>query len=461
LGLLSRILRPSAVKATEGQYRPGPYTLPVSGGWLPSGSAWNFWQLGQDVQQASGTSAMVEACVSAYAQTVAMCPGSHWLMNANGGRDRQTNSALNRILRTPNGYQTISDFLLNATRRLYQTGNAFALAIRNDRFEVKELHLMLGQCEAMVSNAGEVFYKLTGNELVERRIDGPIMVPARDVLHIRLHTPRHPLIGETPLQAASWDVQTSNLIAAQQAAFYSNQARPGFVLSTDQILTAQQVKDLRERWDEQSQGFAAGGTTITAGGLKPIPLYASAQDQQLAEVLKLSDQHIALAFRVPLQVLGIGGAPFASTESLYQAWLSSGLGFALNHIEEAFGQLFGLRGQPEEYVEFDTEALLRSALKDRMEAYARGVQGAIYSPNEARLREGLPSVDYGDDPRVQQQVVPLSYGAALQPPTPGATRPDVSANPAPPPPDSQPGRGANDNAAAIRRAFARVRNAAG
>jgi HK97 family phage portal protein len=439
LGFLSRIFQPSAVKAVEGQYREGPFWLPTTGGWLPKGSAWNFWQLGQDVQRNSGTSAMVEACVSAYAQTVAMCPGSHWLMNAKGGRDRQVNSALTRILRYPNGYQTISDFLLNATRQLYLTGNAFALAIRNDRYEVKELHLMLGPCHAQLAENGEVFYHLTGNELVERRIDGPIIVPARDVLHIRLHTPRHPLIGETPLHAAAMDVATGNVIAAQQVAFYSNQARPSFVLSTDQILTKEQVAALRERWNEQSQGFAAGETAITAGGLKPIALHTSAQDAQLAEVLKMSDQHIALVFRIPLQVLGIGGTPFASTEALYQNWLSSGLGFALNHIEEAFGQLFGLRGQPEEYVEFDTEALLRSALKDRMEAYARGVQGAIYSPNEARLREGLPEVEFGDDPRVQQQVVPLSYGAALQPPQPTpAASPQED--------EQEPQGSANDNA---------------
>ena len=52
----------------------------------------------------------------AYSQTVAMCPGDHWRGNENGGRERVTTSALTRILRKPNDYQSISDFLLNATR---------------------------------------------------------------------------------------------------------------------------------------------------------------------------------------------------------------------------------------------------------------------------------------------------------------------------------------------------------
>jgi HK97 family phage portal protein len=417
------------VKAVEGQYRPGPWL--GTSGVIPStwGNLWNFWQHGYNAIPYSDTSAMVEACVSAYAQTVAMCPGSHWLTNAKGGRDRQVNSALNRILRRPNEYQTISDFLLNATRRLYLTGNAFAVALRNDRFEVKELHLMLGRCQAQIAEGGEVFYQLTGNDVLERRLDGPLVVPARDVLHIRLDTPRHPLVGVSPLEAARLDVATANTISAQQVAFYNNQARPSFILSTDQILQPEQRDQLRASWDEQSARLAAGGTPIMSAGLKPLPVYSNAQDSQLAEVLKLSDQHIALVYGVPLQVLGIGGAPLGSTEALMQTWLARGLGFALNHIEEAFGILFGLKGQPEEYLEFETEALLRSALKDRMEALARGVQGGILAPNEARNREGYSSVEHGDEPRVQQQVVPLSAAAAIpaapaSPAAPPAPQPD-------------------------------------
>ncbi len=77
-----------------------------------------------------------------------------------------------------------------------------------------------------------------------------------------------------------------------------------------------------------------------------------------------------------------------------QFWLSRGLGFAINHIEVAFDHFFGLRGWPDEWVEFDTAALLRVAYKDRIEALARGVQGGIYAPDEARNAEDLPKTPY-------------------------------------------------------------------
>ena len=413
---LTRAFR-ALTRAGEGQYRPGPYAL--SDGWLANGAALNWWQMGTSLQSYSDGGAMVEACVSAYAQTVAMCPGDHWRKLDNGGRERVAGSALSRVIRRPNDYQSISDFLLNLTRRMYANGEAFALAVRNDRGEISELHLMRTGF-AMVADGGEVFYSLSGNEVVERRYDFSAPVPARDVLHVRLHTPRHVLKGVSPVLSTLLDQELAGAALSQQVQFYLNQARPSFMLETDQPLTRAQAQELRLLWNEQTRGENAGGTPILSWGLKAKPVTTTPTDGQLAELLKMSEQNVALAFRMPLQVLGVGGTPFASTELLMQSWISSGLGFALNHIEEAFGLLFRLRGMPDEYLEFDTRALLRSAYRERMEGLARGVISGIYSPDEARASEDLPAVPggHGAMPRVQQQVVPLSYGTEMKPPQP-------------------------------------------
>jgi len=191
------------------------------------------------------------------------------------------------------------------------------------------------------------------------------------------------------------------------------------VISTDLDLDHDQVQALQDRWDERSKGIAQGKTPVLTHGLKVMPWSVGGRDAQLAELLKFSKENIALVFRVPLAVLGLGGATFGSTESLMQFWISTGLGFALNHVEQSFDKLFQLKGQPAEYTEFSTEALLRSAMKDRIEALKEGVMGGIFSPNEARNREDLDSVPFGDSPRVQQQVVPLEAAAGIVPGAPG------------------------------------------
>lgn len=434
MGLLARIwpAKPLAAPATdlvektaEGAVRPGPYLL--SDGWLSAtaGRFMNWWQMGESLQPYGAGNAMVEACVSAYSQTVAMCPGDHWVKLENGGRQRITTSSLARIIKKPNDYQSISDFLLNLTRRLYCDGEAFAYAGRNARFEISEIHPMRNGY-AYVGYDGSVYYSLSGNEIAQRRFDLSTPVPARDVLHVRLHTGRNPLKGESPILSTALDLAMSGAALNQQVCFYLNQARPSFMLETDQQLTKEQTEELRRRWNEQTQGENAGGTPILAWGLKAKPVSATASDGQLADMLKMSQQNVALAFRMPLQVLGMGQMAFASTELLMQSWIATGLGFALNHLEEAFGLLFGLKGQPDEYLELDTRALLRSAYKERMEGLARGVISGIYSPDEAREQVELPAVPggHGSMPRVQQQVVPLSYGTNLQPPDP-ATAPPV------------------------------------
>jgi hypothetical protein len=78
--------------------------------------------------------------------------------------------------------------------------------------------------------------------------------------------------------------------------------------------------------------------------------------------MKMTEQHIALALS------GAAADPWPWRDDvLFDRVADAAMGgerarvCALNHIEEAFGNLFGLKGQPEEYLEFDTAALLRSA----------------------------------------------------------------------------------------------------
>lgn len=205
------------------------------------------------------------------------------------------------------------------------------------------------------------------------------------------------------------------------------------MLETDQQLTKDQTTELRNRWNEQTTGENAGGTAILAWGLKAKPVENKANDGQLAEILKMSDLNVALAFRIPPQVLGVGGTPFSSTEALMAAWRASGLGFCLNHIEEAFGLLFKLKGVPDEYVEFDTKSLMRSSFKEMVDAFSNGTR-RVFTANEARSYFDLPKKEGGDQLLAQMQDIPLSLVGKVQ----------QVANPEPAPSATEEGDGESD-----------------
>ena len=143
-------------------------------------------------------------------RAIAQLPGYHRIELDNGGTETVTSSALARLLRSPNAYQTPSDFLVHLIRSLLLTGNSYWIAQRNDRAEVTALHWTDPRA-CRVREVGvqgqafrEIFYEIGDNPLFQfDSILGrnSIVVPARDVFHVKLATPRHPLIGETWLAA--------------------------------------------------------------------------------------------------------------------------------------------------------------------------------------------------------------------------------------------------------------------
>ena len=393
-----------------------------------------------DPLQAPGSS-IVEACVWAYVRAIAQLPGYHRRELENGGTETITTSALARLLRSPNGYQTPSDFLVHLIRSLLLNGNSYWIAQRNDRAEVTALHWTDPRAcrvrEVVVGGQAfrEVFYEIGANPLFEfDSILGRtnLIVPARDVLHVKLATPQHPLIGETWLAALATELGQNAAINNSLTSAAANM-RPAGVIHTELELTGAQIEDTKKRWAETASRMISGDVPILTRGLKFQPITMSAEDQQIIDQKKLNNQTIAAIFGVPAILLGITDTGTQkSAEAVMAEWLAAGLGWLINHIEVALDQFIGLNmdsiGKGREYTELDTRALLRSAFKDRIDGLSKGVIGGIYSPNEARRLEGLPAAKDGDEPRVQQQVVPLSFATKQpMPPATPAQPPDESA----------------------------------
>lgn len=417
--------------AGEGNAHLGPWSYAGLGsepaGWLPADWGFlNHWQMDRD-PIGCGSSPIVEACVRAISETVALCLADHWRTKPDGGRERVTTSALSRVLKRPNDYQSRSDYIVNLVRQLYYSGNSYSLADRNDRFEVSALHLFDPQRSRHEIGAdGTIFYSLSGNSVMEPRLRASGdqlrrfgIVPARDVLHVKLETEfDDPLRGISPLRFAACAIGIEQMICNQQGDFFGNKSRPSGVIETDLALTTEQVDQLRKHF-RAAADWNRGGVPILTQGMKFHPLSISAKDAEMTPLLKQSIDSVAMVFGIPPAILGITDrASFASVEELIKFWLIRGLGFVLNHVETAFDAFFGLKGWPEEFMMFDESELLRPLFKDEMDGVVKGVQGGVFAPNEARRRFGMPDAKDGEEPRVQQQVVPLSAWSQPPPSTP-------------------------------------------
>lgn len=348
----------------------------------------------------------VYACVMVIARSISQCYPRH--IRATGGRFEEiTTSAASRVLMNPNGYQTAPDFFLNLIATTLFDGEAFCVAVRNARFEVDAIHLMpRGTCSPIVDpETREVFYAIGENPLAPGGAD--YVAPARDVLHLRFHTPRHPLIGESPIKAAALAIGTNVALSKSQAVFFSNMNRPSGIISTDAVVTKDQLAQLRAAFEEQAKGMAQGRIPVLGGGLKFQPLSISSQDAELVQAQRMSLEDICRVFGVPPPLVGdLSHATLNNAEALVQHFLSMSLGSYLESVERAFDRLFGLNGSSD-YIELDTAALLRTDFAGRIDGLTKAVQGGLFTPNEARAREGLGPIDGGEAAYLQRQMVPI------------------------------------------------------
>ena len=375
------------------------------GGWfsVPFGDG---FQRNLDLNN-SGSVPVVYACVMAFARAVSQCYPAHKVVDEAGTHNASKTSPASRILRYPNAYETFTQFIHRVVTFMLFYGECICLVVRDDRFAPVAVHIMPSKSAMpyIDPETGELYYSIGNNPMLPDQ--DSFMAPARDIIHFRQHTPRHPLIGESPIKAAALALGINVALSETQAAFFNNMSRPSGVLSTDQQLNRQQMQTLREAFNEQSKGWAKGELPILSGGLKFEQVSVNSVDAQLIEAQRMSVEEVARVFGVPLPVIGdLSRATLNNTESLISMWLSLSLGSLLENIERTLDRAFNLSAN--EYIELDVAALLRTDFMGRIEGLTKGISGGLYSPNEARSREGLPPVDGGDSPMVQQQMMPVN-----------------------------------------------------
>lgn len=404
---MSIISRIKSLFGPEGSQRGPFYGQGEEGGWYELNRLEEGYQRNLELPSLDGKQIPAAyAAVMANSRAVSQCIPKHQRLESDGNTTHLRNSQVSEIFRRPNSYETFSQYILNSVAQMLFDGESFSLATRDARGQIIRLDRMDSRTCTPHIQEGELFYAVGDNPFVDG--DPNYMVPARDVLHLRFLCPRHTLIGESPLKAAALAAGINVALSRSQAAFFANMSRPSGVLVSENLLNKEQMTSLREAWSQQSQRMSQGHVPILSGNLKFTPMGISSQDAQLIEAQRLSIEDIARVFGTPLPVIGdMSNSTLSNAETLVSMWLSISLGSLLENLEQSFTKLFDLPS--EEKIELDVTGLLRTDFVSRVEGLTRAVQGGLYTVNEARRRENLGPVPFGDVPVVQQQMVPLGW----------------------------------------------------
>ena len=356
--------------------------------------------------------ATVMACVQILSEDVAKLPIHVYEQPADKNKPKtiQTKHPVERLLITPNNWQTRFEFIEMMQSALLLRGNAYACIVRDFRGNPTML-VPMNPDRVWIFEApgGEIYYSVARRGLHDMAMlkSLPLMVHSDDMFHLRWLAVDNSLYGVSRIQLQR---ESMGLALSQQelaGRISANSTNLGGVLTTDQRLTEPAAKRLSTEWEKLKGGLAnAGKTAVLEQGLKWQPLGMTAQDAQFIAQREHSVLELARVFRVPPHKLGVMDGVGRSVEQLDQDYMNNTISSYVERWEAKLSQCFGLADEGLS-VEFDVARFLRASMQTRLTALRTGVAGGIYKPNEARRAEGLPDVDGGDILYMPANLVPL------------------------------------------------------
>lgn len=355
----------------------------------------------------AGDNTTVYALVQCYVMALGAAGLDYRVKTDAGGYKVVTDGPIYQLLKYPNSAQTQIEFISWLLTSLFYTGNFYAWAKRNEAGVIYELWPLPGRSKrAVLGPDGSLFYDASSDYEFMNKGNLGALVPARDMLHIKLPSSRSFLNGDSLITHGLGTINLNSGIIGNANALNENASQPSGVLSTDLTLTGAQMIELRQRFEDVTKGPNRGGVPILGGGLKWYPMGLSASDSQLIQSYNLTVLDLCRLFRVPIQVFGqeTNGAA-SSVEALINQWRASGLLYYAEIIEAALERLLDLGADQE--IRTDLDNIARADTATMITTLATAVQNGIFSPDEARNKVGLDTVPFGDSPRVQAQNVRL------------------------------------------------------
>jgi HK97 family phage portal protein len=373
------------------------------GGWYPliRESFSGAWQSNVEITISTVlTHPIVYACISLIASDIAKLGGPRLVReDANGIWTPVDNPAFSPFLRQPNRYQNPIQFFESWMISKLAHGNTYTLRARDERgITVQGYILDPTRVRVLVAPDGSVYYELKEDNLSSLQSD--VTVPASEIIHDRMNTFYHPLVGIPPITACGLAATMGVNILSSSSSLFATSANPGGVLTAPGPISQETADRVKAYWQSEYSGDNVGKIAMLGDGLKFEPMMMKAVDSQLTEQGDWVSKLICSAFHVPAYMVGVGPAPLNNNvEALQQEYYSRCLQIHAESIEKLLDAEL-----PKPYgTEFDLDILLRMDTATMVKSIADGVGAGVLSPNEGRLKLNLGPVKGGDSPYLQQQ----------------------------------------------------------
>ncbi|WP_084187482.1 phage portal protein [Andreprevotia chitinilytica] len=333
------------------------------------------------------------ACVKVIAEGIAQVPFKVY-REVNGRRALAKTHPLYDLLGSkPNDWQTSFEFREQLALHAVFAGNAYVW-INRVAGKVLELLPLEPGWVTPVRTGWALSYRvsLPGGEF--------LTLPAEEIWHIRGLS----WDGWNGLDGVKLAREAIGLALATEehgARVFSNGARPGGILTTEQTLTEEQRTRLKKAWNEAQQGVdKAHSTAVMFGGMKFIATAFQNDQTQFVETRRLQVEEVCRHFRVMPIMVGYSDktATYSSAEQMFQAHVTHTLGPWYARLEQSAdcNLLTETERRDGYYTRFVVNALLRGTMQARAEFYRTMHETGVMNANEIRALEEQDAYDGGD-----------------------------------------------------------------
>ena len=326
-------------------------------------------------------SSAVVSAITLLADSVAIMPVE--VSSTEGGK--VTRIATPPVFRQPNDSQTMFDFVHQTMLTLALHGNAYIYAPRGkDGYPVELRNIHPNAIRKITqTDTGKFIYKIGSQDF-----------SSDDIYHAAWLIFPEQAKGLSPLESMRNTIGMGIAMDRFLAQFYGEGATPSSVLETDQSLTAEQAKQIKDNWEEAH--YKHRRPAVLQGGLKWRSVTTSAADMQMLEHKESIIRDIARVYRIPLHlILGSGGdsQTYSNIEALGSTFYKYTLLGWVRRLESLFSQMLP---NPFEEIHFNPDEFLRADLLTRVRAQQMQIMSGMLTPNEARQYENREPYEGGD-----------------------------------------------------------------
>jgi HK97 family phage portal protein len=284
------------------------------------------------------------------------------------------------------------------------TGGRIVVFIeRNPLGRIINLWPLVPDSVTVERKAGRKLYRYTENGRT-------VTYAASEVIDIPFMLKPDMITSRSPLLTCCEAIALGLASTSYGAKFFQNGGVPPFAITgpfqTDKAMQ-RAMDDLHEAVKKAAKEKRQAIALPSGHEIKQIG--ADAEKSQLVELKKQLIEEYARIYSLPpvfLQDLTKG--TFSNTEQQDLHLVKHTIKRWVEQIEQEMNlKLFG-RYKTNQYVEFNLDGLLRGDLKSRIEAYAKGIQNAVYTPDECRAMENRTTKGGDADKlHIQGATVPL------------------------------------------------------